>query len=62
MQPDRPQTTRLDEPKDDQDRAAWEPPTFRAVGTIAELVQQTKRSGKQDCGGTKRFGTGFSCT
>ena len=45
-----------------EERAVWEPPTIRAVGTIADLVQVTKRSGTQDCGGRKRVGTGNSCT
>jgi hypothetical protein len=45
-----------------EDRAVWEPPSIRAVGTIAELVQLTKRSGTQDCSGRKRLGTGNSCT
>jgi len=40
--------------------AAWEPPTLRVIGTISELVQATKRSGKQDCGGQRR-NPGTSC-
>jgi len=55
-----PRLTRVSRP-DGHDRARWEPPTLRAVGSIAELVQQTKKSGTQDCSGTRRFGTGFSC-
>lgn len=47
---------------DREEPAVWEPPTIRAVGTIAELVQLTKRSGTQDCSGRKRLGTGNSCT
>ncbi|HKW00987.1 MAG TPA: hypothetical protein VJN96_14265 [Vicinamibacterales bacterium] len=43
-------------------KAVWEPPTIREVGTIADLVQLTKQSGTQDCGGKKRVGTGNSCT
>ena len=43
------------------ERAAWEPPTIRAVGTIAELVQVSKTSGDQDCGGKRRLGTGNNC-
>jgi hypothetical protein len=51
------------EARDDrEERAVWEPPTIRAVGTIAELVQLTKRSGTQDCSGTKRTFTGNTCT
>jgi len=61
MRPAKSYLRRLDEPKPDQARAAWEPPQLRAVGTIAELVQQTKKSGTQDCGGKKRSGTGFGC-
>lgn len=43
------------------DRAVWEPPIIRAVGTIAELVQVSKTSGDQDCGGKRRIGTGGNC-
>ena len=44
-----------------EERAVWEPPTIRAVGTIADLVQVTKRSGTKDCGGRNR-GPGNECT
>lgn len=44
-----------------EERAVWEPPTIRAVGTIAELVQVSKTSGDQDCGGKRRLGTGTNC-
>ncbi len=37
-----------------EEREVWEPPTIRAVGTIADLVQITKQSGTQDCGGKNR--------
>lgn len=43
---------------DQEERAAWETPTLRFVGTIAELVQATKKSGAQDCSGQKRFSPG----
>lgn len=45
-----------------EERAVWESPTIRAVGTIADLVQLTKKSGTQDCSGRKRLGSGNSCT
>ncbi|MFI5178410.1 MAG: hypothetical protein ACHQO8_07605 [Vicinamibacterales bacterium] len=61
MQQHKPQTTRLEQSTGERRRAAWEPPTLRAVGTIAELVQQTKKSGTQDCSGKKRFGSGITC-
>jgi hypothetical protein len=44
-----------------EERAVWEPPTIRVVGTIADLVQLTKRSGTQDCSGRARA-PGNSCT
>jgi hypothetical protein len=44
-----------------EEREVWETPTIRAVGTIADLVQITKESGTQDCGGHNRVGTGNKC-
>jgi hypothetical protein len=49
---DRPRQPRGEQPE----RAAWQPPTITAVGTIAELVQQVKVSGNQDAGGRRRHG------
>jgi hypothetical protein len=46
---------------EDEERAVWEPPTIRAVGTIADLVQVTKLSGTKDCNGRSRA-PGNSCT
>ena len=48
------------EPGQDE-REVWEPPTLRAVGTIAQLVQVSKLSGSQDCGGRKRARSGKGC-
>jgi len=61
MKDNRQQPRRLDDHDDHEERLVWETPTIRAVGTIAELVQASKTSGDQDCGGKKRFGTGSNC-
>jgi hypothetical protein len=51
-------TTREQPRPAQEERAAWETPTLRFVGTIAELVQVTKKSGTQDCSGRKRISFG----
>jgi hypothetical protein len=52
---------RDDHDHDDGDRRLWVSPTSVYRGSVVELVQIAKSSGRSDCSGHRRDGTGTHC-